>query len=83
MKAPTACVATSPGPMGGNRVLFHIRDILGYLGMHVVPQQLGVGNAGSAFADDGRLSDERQRRMLEAALRSLAQTAVRLAPESR
>ena len=78
-----AVLATSPGPMGGMRVLFHVRDILGYLGMHVIPQQLGVGNAGGAFAADGRLANERQQGMLEATLQSLATTAARLAPESR
>ena len=64
-------------------MLFHVRDILGYLGMHVIPQQLGVGNAGGAFAADGRLANERQQGMLEATLQSLATTAARLAPESR
>ena len=78
-----AVLATSPGPMGGMRVLFHVRDILGYLGMHVIPQQLGVGNAGSAFADDGRLANERQQGMLDAALGALVHAAGRLAPESR
>ena len=47
----------SPGPMGGMRVLFHLRDILGYPGMYVIPQQLGVGRANTAIGDDLRLID--------------------------
>jgi len=78
-----AVLATSPGPMGGMRVLFHIRDILGYLGMHVIPQQLGVGKAADAFGADGRLKDERQQQMLEAALATLVSTAGKLAGDNR
>lgn len=74
-----AVMATSPGPMGGVRVLFHLRDILGYLGMQVIPQQLGVGQAGQAIAPEGRLTDERQQGMFEAALSALVDTARRLA----
>ncbi|MEZ5610402.1 MAG: NAD(P)H-dependent oxidoreductase [Rhodocyclaceae bacterium] len=39
---PAAVVASSPGPMGGHAGAFHRADILGYLGMYVIPQQLGV-----------------------------------------
>ncbi|MCB1955388.1 MAG: NAD(P)H-dependent oxidoreductase [Rhodocyclaceae bacterium] len=74
-----AVMATSPGPMGGVRVLFHLRDILGYLGLHVIPQQLGVGQAGKAIGADGRLADERQQGMFDGALGALVDTARRLA----
>lgn len=73
-----AVVASSPGPLGGMRVLFHVRDILGYLGMHVIPQQLAVGRAGEAIGADFRLVDARQQAMLEEVARSLAETARRL-----
>lgn len=73
-----AVVATSPGPLGGMRVLFHVRDILGYLGMQVIPQQLAVGRAGEAIGADGRLVDERQQGQLEGVLRALVDTARRL-----
>lgn len=73
-----ACVlATSPGPLGGMRVLFHVRDILGYLGMQVIPQQLAVGKAGEAIGD-GRLVDARQQALLESTLAALVDTARRL-----
>lgn len=74
-----AVIASSPGPLGGMRVLFHVRDILGYLGMQVIPQQLAVGRAGEAIGADGRLVDERQQAALDALLAALARTAQRLA----
>ncbi|MCB1888181.1 MAG: NAD(P)H-dependent oxidoreductase [Rhodocyclaceae bacterium] len=74
-----AAMATSPGPMGGVRVLFHLRDILGYLGLHVIPQQLGVGMAGKAIGADGRLAEARQQDMFESTLNALVDTARRLA----
>ena len=73
-----ALVATSPGPMGGVRALFHVRDILGYLGMQVIPQQLAVGKAGQALGDDGKLLDARQQGALAALLAALTDTASRL-----
>lgn len=75
---PAAVLASSPGPMGGMRVLFHLRDILGYLGMYVIPQQLGVGQAGSAIGDDLRLIDPRQQAMLEAIASALTTAACKL-----
>ncbi len=74
-----AAMASSPGPMGGVRVLFHLRDILGYLGLQVIPQQLGVGMAGKAIGDDGRLADERQQDLFDQTLGALVDTARRLA----
>ena len=73
-----AVVGCSPGGLGGMRVLFHVRDILGYLGMQVIPQQLAVANAGSAIGDDGRLRDESQRKMLDTLATALSETARRL-----
>lgn len=73
-----AVVATSPGPLGGMRALFHVRDVLGYLGMQVIPEQLAVGHAGDAIGADLRLTDARQQAMLEQVLTSLVNTAQRL-----
>lgn len=76
---PAAVVATSPGPLGGLRVLFHIRDILGYLGMIVIPQQLAVGKVAEAVAaDDRRLVDPKQQGALEGLTRALAEAARKL-----
>ena len=64
--------------MGGMRVLFHLRDILGYLGMYVIPQQLGVGRANTAIGDDLRLIDPRQQAMLEGIASALTTAAGKL-----
>ncbi len=50
-------MAASPGGLGGIRVLPHVRHLLSNLQMHVITGQYGLGNAGSAFADDGSLID--------------------------
>lgn len=73
-----AVVGTSPGALGGMRVLFHVRDILGYLGMQVIPQQLAIGKAGEAVGDDGRLRDPAQREALDKLAQALVDTARRL-----
>ena len=73
-----AVVGSSPGALGGMRVLFHIRDVLGYLGMQVIPQQLAVGKAGEAVGADGRLDDAAQQGMLEGLAAALVDTARRM-----
>ncbi|MBN8441920.1 MAG: NAD(P)H-dependent oxidoreductase [Thauera sp.] len=73
-----AVLATSPGPLGGMRVLFHVRDILGYLGMHVIPQQLAVGRAHEAIGPDHRLVDPKQQLTLDGVAKALVDTARRL-----
>jgi NAD(P)H-dependent FMN reductase len=73
-----AVVGTSPGALGGMRVLFHVRDILGYLGMQVIPQQLAVAKAGEAVGEDGRLRDAAQQEMLDKLAAALVDTARRL-----
>ena len=60
------------------RVLFHVRDVLGYLGMQVIPQQLAVGKAGEAVGADGRLDDAAQQGMLEGLAAALVDTARRM-----
>lgn len=73
-----AVVGSSPGALGGMRALFHVRDILGYLGMQVIPQQLAVAKAGEAVGEDGRLSDPAQQTMLDKLAAALVDTARRL-----
>jgi NAD(P)H-dependent FMN reductase len=73
-----AVLGTSPGALGGMRVLFHVRDILGYLGMQVIPRQLAIGHADSALGEDGRLRKETQRAALDALAAALVDTARRL-----
>jgi len=49
--------AASPGKMGGVAGLGHLRDILNRLGGLVIPTSLGVGNATSAFDENGQMVD--------------------------
>lgn len=74
---PAALMATSPGPLGGMRALFHARDVLGYLNMLVLPQQLAVGRANEAFAE-GKLIDERQQKTVTTICQALVRTTRQL-----
>jgi NAD(P)H-dependent FMN reductase len=67
-----AVMAASPGPLGGLRGLVALRSLLGNIGVLVLPEQVTVRNAGDAFAPDGTLVDERQRKRAEALGRELA-----------
>ncbi len=75
---PAALLGSSRGALGGVRSLAHLRDLLGYLGMLVIAQQLAVPRAHQAFGDDGRLLDERQRGQLDTLSAALVRTAARL-----
>ena len=50
-----AILATSPGQLGGMRMLPHLRQILNTLGVLVIPGQLSVPNAQEAFTSEGSL----------------------------
>jgi chromate reductase len=63
---PAALIGSSASWLGGLRALIHLRDLLGYLGMIVLPQQLVVPRANAAFDAAGELIDERQRATLTA-----------------
>jgi chromate reductase len=75
---PAAVVGSSPGALGGVRALIQLRDLLGYLGMLVIPQQLAVARARQAFDADDRLIDERQKDALAAVASALVRAATRL-----
>lgn len=68
-----ALCAASPGALGGLRGLVPLRMLLGNIGVTVLPDQVTVPNAGSAFAPDGRLTDEK----LDARVRALGATLAR------
>src|SRR5256885_1116866 len=61
-------VATFPpwqGPMGGARVQYDARRILGQLWAHVLPRpEVFIGNAPSKFDAQGKLTDEATRKFL-------------------
>ena len=71
-------MSASPGALGGLRGLVHVRSILGNLGCIILPDQVAVRNAHSAFAD-GALVDERQHERVMALGKTLAETVSRLA----
>ena len=73
---PAAIASASPGALGGMRALFHLRDLLGYLGMLVIPQQLAVGGAHEAIEADGHtLKAPRQQQALQNMAAALVQLA--------
>lgn len=69
-----ALLSASPGGLGGIRGLSHVRQILGGIGVHVVPGDLAVGGAHQAFDDQGRLSDPGMQERLTRTLQTLIRT---------
>ena len=62
---PIAIFSVSPGPMGGARVQYDLRRILGQLWAHVLPRpEIFIGNAPSKFDAHGKLTDETTRKLL-------------------
>ncbi len=61
----TACLsAASPGGLGGMRGLVPLRLWLSNIQVHVIPQQLAIGNAYDIF-DEADIKDEKQKQALE------------------
>ncbi|MDP2204679.1 MAG: NAD(P)H-dependent oxidoreductase [Alphaproteobacteria bacterium] len=52
-------LSASPGALGGLRGLFALRELLQNLGVTVLPSMQAVGQAMTAFNDDGTLKDEK------------------------
>jgi len=62
---PIAVFSVSQGPMGGARVQYDLRRILGQLWGHVLPRpEVFIGNAASKFDAQGRITDEATRKFL-------------------
>ncbi len=53
-------MSASPGRLGGLRGLVTLRMLLGNLGVVVLPTQIAVSGASTAFDQDGQLVDEKQ-----------------------
>lgn len=70
-------VAASPGPLGGIRGLPHVRTILCGIGCTVLAKQAAVGSVHSIL-EDGAITDERMRGMVEGVGRELAETLARM-----
>jgi NAD(P)H-dependent FMN reductase len=71
--------AASNGSLGGYRSLMALRQILELgCGAMVLPEQVAVREAASAFGDDDTLRDERTMRTLRTVLERLVETARQL-----
>lgn len=72
--------SASNGAYGGMRSLITLRQVLmiSSIGAMVIPEQVAVGNAATAFDENGELVSERPRKILETVIDKLAFTAQRL-----
>ncbi|MCS6763432.1 MAG: NAD(P)H-dependent oxidoreductase [Candidatus Protistobacter heckmanni] len=75
---PAAMISSSLGPLGGMRALFHLRDLLGYLGMIVIPQQVAVGSAMEAFTPEGGFARPKDQAMVEGVTKALVAATSKL-----
>lgn len=53
-------MSASPGQLGGLRGLLDLRKVLGMIRLTVLPDQVAISQADKAFAEDGRLIDEKK-----------------------
>lgn len=73
-------LSASLGPIGGLRAQAHLRQILGGIGVTVIPEHWGVPGLNEAtFSADGALADENGQRMVQRVGASLASFLKRLA----
>jgi NAD(P)H-dependent FMN reductase len=68
----------TPGPYGGVRHLFHLRQVLSGLQMLVLPNQVQLAHADEAFGPDGALIDERMVRAVNTLAKSLVELTGKL-----
>ena len=68
-------VSASPGVLGGLRGLVHLRAMLGNIKVLVIPEQVAVPWADTAFDEIDNLSDGRLSNLLRAQLDRLVETA--------
>lgn len=79
IKAPLFSLgAASPGVLGGSRALVSLRITLVGLGAIIMPEQLTVGGAGSAFNEDGTFANERSQGFAKAQLERFLDVAGKL-----
>ncbi len=74
----TAGLVAIGGGNGGLRGLVHVRQILGNIGVLVIPEQAAIRGAWTAFDEDDELKDEEQRGTVEAVGTALAETLAKL-----
>jgi NAD(P)H-dependent FMN reductase len=71
-------VSASPGALGGLRGLRHVHELLGNIGVLVVPQQAAVMQAAAAFDEQGTLRDAKLQAAVEGVGRAVAELAAKL-----
>jgi len=74
-----ALLSSSPGALGGQRALVHLRQVLMNLGVLVLSEQFALGQADKAFAADGSLADAKAAHSVRTLVERLAHVAGRLA----
>jgi chromate reductase len=72
---PAAVLGASTGSFGAVWAQAELRKVLGATGARVIDEELPVGIAAEAFAEDGRLRDEKLRARLGAIVGKLAREA--------
>lgn len=70
-----ALAACSPGGLGGIRVLSHMRDIMTSVVADTISPQLALGQANSAFTQEGDLANERAQGILQTLCETLIEKA--------
>ncbi len=73
-----ALMSASPGSLGGLRGLLVTRLCLSNIKVLVLPDQVAVPSANDAFAEDGRLKDEKRHAAVARLGATLAQTIAKL-----
>jgi NAD(P)H-dependent FMN reductase len=68
-----ALMSASPGTWGGMRGLVHLRDILGNIGVTLVPSEVSVSKVHNSFDENGNLTDERTRKRVDSVVQELVQ----------
>ena len=68
-------MATSPGPMGGIRMLPRLREALADLGAIVIPGPVAVGSSIKAFDADGNIIDQGTAKRIETLIDTIAHEA--------
>jgi len=71
-------MSASPGVLGGQRGLVHVRSILGNLGVIVLPDQIALAKAHEAIQPDGSLVDPKRQAGIEGLGKTLASFLAKL-----